>query len=326
MEAAEAAEPPPFSEEELLEQLKELGYDLPEASFTYSEGVYTISDQDNAKWTEFLDNLKIVNKDLYNKINNGTIDAPDWETLDKITKSDWDEAIAAADAPDDRWYENFMDGSGVEDVIPTLNANAEQNGAVDDVAVWIAIGIVGGLLLLGGLVLLLCYCRKNRSTQARGGIPLMQDYNSNTDRDHHRDLVPLLPGGYNHGRRLIHTPIEDLARELDIKSHVSRPLQRRRVLRGTHAPFADLAIELGISPKSELHHHSRNLAAEVEPPLYSVVQEVCESTGFTQKDLIWIIPLSCVTQAFWIYVGYKLYKRCRRNRNNNDRSRNQRAT
>merc|ERR1711964_741431 len=39
-----------------------------------------------------------------------------------------------------------------------------------------------------------------------------------------------------------------------------------------------------------------------------------ESTEFTQKDLLWVIPLSCLTQAFWIYLGYKVYKRCRGNR------------
>merc|ERR1711964_237439 len=106
------------------------------------------------------------------------------------------------------------------------------------------------------------------------------------------------PSGYNLEvrRRRLQTPIFNLAREI-----------------GTNDPAYDIT-------KTFAH----DLTEVKSPP--TIVQEVCEFTGFAQKDLIWIIPLSCVTQVFWIYVGYKILKRCRRNRNTNDRSRNQRAT
>jgi len=104
------------------------------------------------------------------------------------------------------------------------------------------------------------------------------------------------PGSYNHERRRLQTPIFNLAREI-----------------GINDPAYDIT-------KTFAH----DLTEVKSPP--TIVQEVCEFTGFAQKDLIWVIPLSCVTQVFWIYVGYKILKRCRRNRNNNDRSRIQRAT
>merc|ERR1711964_822382 len=89
-----------------------------------------------------------------------------------------------------------------------------------------------------------------------------------------------------------------------------------RRLQSVQTPIFRLAREIGMGPQL-VNRKSRSCSEPSGLRKISAnvtVQKTCESNGFAQKDLVWMIPVSCLTQFFWIYVSYKIYKRCRRNR------------
>jgi len=91
---------------------------------------------------------------------------------------------------------------------------------------------------------------------------------------------------------------------------------RRRLC---ETPIISLAREIGIEDVCDVSQQKslpgQKLSAEVPPGLSPIIQD---------KDLIWVIPLSCLIQVFWIYAVRKAYKICCRNRS--DKSRTQRAS
>merc|ERR1711964_220014 len=47
--------------------------------------------------------------------------------------------------------------------------------------------------------------------------------------------------------------------------------------------------------------------------------EYYESYGIDRSNMWWVLPVSCFMQMFWIFVMYKIYKRCvRSQRTKND--------
>jgi len=285
----------PFeAEDELLDKLKDLNFDVKNYKFfDYTAGGYTVSENelDEAEWTrltegwdKFQTTLKEVEGEVSELDLKNGIDEAEWIKLKEITAAQWKDAMTRVtpDVPD----------KPVSDITDT-------DGWLKWVFnKWMFVGVLV-------MVAVLCYfCVKQPNGHPRPRPRQVQSYIRNA-----RSPPP------SYRRRLV--PVNEV---ISKPGCIAAPTPRsRRLLHGTHAPFADLAYELGISPKWEPQLHARKLTAEVEPP-NSMVHEVCEFTGFSQNDLIWVVPLSCIVQIFWIYVGYKIYKSCRRNRS--DRNRN----
>merc|ERR1711964_452838 len=82
---------------------------------------------------------------------------------------------------------------------------------------------------------------------------------------------------------------------------------RRRLQQSS--PFATLAeAERALDHSSYLPHPGRKLAESL--PKHSVSQDLLGLPGLNDHNIWWIIPVSCLTQLMWIYVAYKIYKRC----------------
>merc|ERR1711964_296951 len=85
-----------------------------------------------------------------------------------------------------------------------------------------------------------------------------------------------------------------------------RLLHRPNLLQG---PIASLARETGILQTSLLPRLGRKLN-EIQIPEISVPQDPLGPPGLSDHNIWWIIPVSCLTQLMWIYVAYKIYKKC----------------
>merc|ERR1711964_169931 len=82
----------------------------------------------------------------------------------------------------------------------------------------------------------------------------------------------------------------------------------RRLLQG---PIGSLAHETGhdILQTSSLPRHDRKLnVAQISE---IVLQDPRDPPGL-RDHIWWIIPVSCLTQLMWIYLAYRIYKRCGR--------------
>merc|ERR1712034_180309 len=86
------------------------------------------------------------------------------------------------------------------------------------------------------------------------------------------------------------------------------PYPHRRL---QQSPVLTLAKDTGctLGHPSYLPDHGRKLA-ESHLPKLSVPQDPCGLPGLNDRNIWWIVPISCLTQLMWIYVAYKIYKRC----------------
>jgi len=106
----------------------------------------------------------------------------------------------------------------------------------------------------------------------------------NPNQIQHNDDNPLQhEDSHGHGRRRLH--------------HVS--------------PIVSLAHEAGcdVLETSSLPVHGRKLAENQLPKLI-VSNDPWGLPGLNDHNLWWIVPVSCLTQLMWIYVSYRIYKRC----------------
>merc|ERR1712098_1030496 len=88
--------------------------------------------------------------------------------------------------------------------------------------------------------------------------------------------------------------------------HLGGPSQRRLY---QVSPIISLAHDAGcILETSSLPGHGRKLA-ETHPSKISV-EDPWGLPGLIDHNIWWIVPVSCLTQLMWIYVAYKIYKRC----------------
>jgi len=287
-------------EDELLKQLKELGCDLKKDDnpnldfFNFTDGKFKHtkdSEDPDSAWTDFIEDLKTYDESF--DIEDG-LSLEEWTELRDIAKDDWDKKLGETDGFIDEWIRVPIEGFLLTDggVLKTWVAPSSA---------FFGIGFIVLLCVVGWLCTEKTRLEGELANSNRGGNQMNQGPAS-------YNMEP--SGGYmDHGHGGYH--------------QVGNRFGRRRL----QTPLFKLAREIGIHPACDIAPtrlvHGRNLTAEANPP--TIVQEVCEFTGFAQKDLLWVIPLSCLTQALWIYVGYKIYKGCRRNRSDNDRSRNQHA-
>merc|ERR1712098_132458 len=183
--------------------------------FEFSHGEYklkrSLTAEETKGWSEFLGECQGANNILYQKLEDKSIDQQDWEMLSRITKAEWDNALENAK------LDNQSDGSW----LPALDEIWEG-------WVVIAIGFCMGVLILLGVM-----CCKNNTNGAIGG-----------PQGHH-ERAPLIGNADAIRANALHDAYELAALELnssgsseDFGTH-SRDF--RRLLRGTHAPFADLA-------------------------------------------------------------------------------------
>jgi len=85
---------------------------------------------------------------------------------------------------------------------------------------------------------------------------------------------------------------------------------RRRRL-DAMSPIASLAhkTECDVLQTSFLPRPGRKLTENHLPMLFAH-QDPWGLPGLNDHNIWWIIPVSCLTQLMWIYVAYKIYKRC----------------
>merc|ERR1711964_757983 len=89
--------------------------------------------------------------------------------------------------------------------------------------------------------------------------------------------------------------------------HPSYSVLRRRL--DQVSPVIPLAHEAEcILEASSLPDHGRKLA-ETHPSKISA-EDPWGLPGLNDHSIWWIVPVSCLTQIIWIYVAYKIYKRC----------------
>merc|ERR1711964_519221 len=186
---------------------------------------------------------------------------------------------------------------------------------------------MGGLVILGvaGIFLLIVgigtciYCAHNRNqtpddertllhnNQEQYNTGNQEPYNTGNQRQqgHQQTGTPWTLEGFVQSRD--RRDYDQYLQDFDAQAQ-AQALRRR--LQG---PIVSLARETGcdILNKSSLPRPGKELN-EIHMPEIFVPQDhdPWGPPGLNDHNLWWIIPVSCLTQLMWIYVAYKIYKKC----------------